>query len=224
VEGEAANGNGFAIDGTEDTSCPGTNGINTGAGSFSEGEMGVTCFDVTCVEYDDSSTGLNITGTGGGTPDVGTGMTEFTEQDLWDLHAQLTAGLTMVSGTTTIATTENWGTPASPVIHYYENLTIAPGADLTGYGVLIVDSELLAESTGTLTWYGIILSGACPSAACQNDNLKVKNTTIYGSLLVGGDEIGMGDNGGIRYSCEGLAFAGAALGETFDTVAWNEVD
>ena len=225
VEGEAASGNGFAIDGTEDTDCPGTPGVSTAEASVGVGELDVTCFDDACVELEGSSVEDDISGTAsGGTPNVATGITSFTQQDLWDLHAKLTAGLTMVSGTTTITTTENWGTAATPLIRYYENLTIAPGADITGYGILIVDSELRAESSGTMTWYGLILSGACPSVACTNDSLKLKNTTIYGSVLVGGDEVGMGDSGGIRYSCEGLNFAGLAMGETLNTLAWNEVD
>ena len=216
---------GYAIDGTEDTNCPGVNGIATespGPGQFVANTS--MCTAPSCLVMSGGAS-TKIKGVDGGSPDVGYDKTSFTAQDAEDLHTMMTAPGVPDS---TVTTDFNWpatgtiGSAANPVNLYFQGDLNITG-NITGYGVLIVDGDL--DISGTLTWNGIILIGSC--STCNGALVGTGAATVNGAMVVGNSvdaAVNFTGSANINYSCEGIDIANGTFDFTFQTVAWNQTD
>ncbi len=226
--------NGYAIDGTEDTTCPGKNGIALEAPGpieikgdiFDPGDFDSSaCGGDACIRLQFDSDGSEIIGIGGGTPgnpDVVAGQTSLTSLDAAKLFNQLTVVETpdYVYDRYRPDTDVTFGSPAAPVVVYIED-ELRVEAIMTGYGILIVNEELEVDDPGFLNWYGIVIFGACPT--CSDFEFEPDNAIIYGSVVVGGEDIEIEDNGIVRYSCAAIEMANGVFGNVFSIVSWEEI-
>ncbi len=226
--------NGYAIDGTEDTTCAGKNGMaleSPGPVEF-KGDITITtdwdlspCVGNACVVLQLESDGSEITGIGGGTPgapDIVLGQNSLTAQDSAALFNQLTVletpDYTFVDYRPQSDVT--FGSPTDPVVVYVED-ELRVEANMTGYGVLIVNQEQEVDAPGFLNWTGVVLFGACPT--CADFEWEPDNALIYGSVIVGGEEVEFEESGVVRYSCEAIEIANGVFNNIFSIVSWEEV-
>ncbi len=226
--------NGYAIDGTEDPTCPGKNGIALEAPGPIEIKGDVfdptdedtgPCGGNACIRLQFDSDGSEIIGIGGGTPgnpDVVAGQTSLTSLDAAKLFNQLTVVETpdYVYDRYRPDTDVTFGSPAAPVVVYIED-ELRVEANMTGYGILIVNEELEVDDPGFLNWYGIVIFGACPT--CSDFEFEPDNAIIYGSVVVGGEDIEIEDNGIVRYSCAAIEMANGVFDNVFSVISWEEV-
>jgi len=225
--------NGYAIDGTEDPTCPGKNGIALEAPGPIEikgdlfddfDEDTSACDGDACIRLQFDSDGSEIIGIGGGTPgnpDVVAGQTSLTSLDAAKLFNQLTVVETpdYVYEDADIGN-QTFGSPTNPVVVYVSEELEVEGA-MIGYGVLIVNEEFEIDDPGFLEWYGIVLFGACPT--CSEFEFEPDNAIIYGSVIVGGEEVEIEDNGIVRYSCEAIEIANGVFDNDFSIISWKEI-
>lgn len=230
VQGGATSGgsiaNGYNVDGTEDTSgdCPATNGIATESADSPQFVANMAdCTANTCAEFSGGASG-KIEGVDGGSPDIGTGQTDFTAADAEELHTILTAdGIPNVSmtGPQSIAGTDVYGTATDPVIHHYSG-DLSIGGDISGTGVLIIDGDL--DITGSLDWNGIIMVGSC--STCNGALVGTGSATIYGAMVVGNNvdaAVNFTGNANIRYSCQAIDQAsGVSQNFPLTVASWKE--
>jgi len=229
--------NGYAIDGTEDTTCDGVNGMAIEAPGPLEIEFDPTDVDepaeipcpggsASCIKLELDSDGSTITGIGGGSfgnPDVVVGQTSLTALDAAKMHRQLTVIETpdyYFTGSVDIDVSTTYGSPTAPVVVYFDD-ELEITEDMTGYGVLIINDEFEIEAPASLTWYGIVLFSACPT--CDEFEFEPDNSTIYGALIVGGEEFEIEDSGIIRYSCAAIDMANGVFDNVFSIISWEEI-
>ena len=228
--------NGYAIDGTEDTTCAGVNGMALESPGPLEFKGDITdttdwdptpCTDASCIRFRMDSTGAEITGIGGGTvgnPDIVTGQTSLTAVDAANLFHQLTVVETPDYFWTEYepSTDVTFGSPTNPVVVYVSN-ELQVDVTMTGYGVLIVNEEVEVDNPGFLNWTGIVLFGACPTCIPDEFEMEADNALIYGSVVVGGEEIEFEESGTIRYSCEAIEIANGVFDNDFSIISWKEI-
>ena len=229
--------NGYAIDGTEDTTCAGKNGMAIEAPGPLEFKGDITettdwdatpCTEASCIRFRMDSTGAEITGIGGGTvgnPDIVLGQTSLTSLDAAKLFRQLTVVETPdYSWSEYQPTTDvTFGSPTNPVVVYVSNELEVGSVTMTGYGILIVNEEVEVDAPGFLNWTGIVLFGVCPTCIPDEFEMEADNALIYGSVIVGGEEIEFEEAGTIRYSCEAIAIANGVFNNVFSVIAWEEI-
>ena len=227
--------NGYAIDGTEDTSCPGKNGVAIEAPGPIEikgdifdnsDEDTSACGGDACVRLQFDSDGSEIIGIGGGTPgnpDVVAGQTSLTSLDAAELFNQLTVAQTpdFVYDDYRPDTPVTFGSPTDPVVVYITDELRVEDDVMTGYGVLIVNDEVEVDDPGFLNWTGIVLFGACPT--CSDFEFEPDNALITGSVVVGGEDIEIEDNGIVRYSCAAIELANGVFDNAFSIISWKEI-
>ncbi len=226
--------NGYAIDGTEDTTCAGKNGMAIEAPGpieykgdiFDTTDIDLSpCTGNACIVMQLESDGSEITGIGGGTPgnpDIVVGQNSLTAQDTADLFNQLTVIETPDYQWDDYRpdTDVTFGSPTDPVVVYITD-ELRVEANMTGYGVLIVNEEQEVDDPGFLTWYGIVLFGACPT--CAEFEWEPDNAIVYGSVVVGGEEVEFEESGVVRYSCEAIEIANGVFDNIFSIVSWKEI-
>lgn len=112
----------------------------------------------------------------------------------------------------------------SPQITYVSG---ANGARITGNptgsGILIIDGPL--EITGTFTFTGLLLIGACPTCTAPTIDAS-GNFHIYGALVVGNhvsSTASITGNATVAYSCAGLNSAASAFSNSITVVTWKEI-
>ncbi len=226
--------NGYAMDGTEDTECAGKNGMALESPGPVEIELDpldldegseTPCATATCVKLELDSDGSEITGIGGGSvgnPDIVAGQTSLTALDAAKLFRQLTVIETpdYVYDELRPQTDVTFGSPTAPVVVYISD-ELRVEANMTGYGVLIVNEELEVDDPGFLTWYGMVLFGACPT--CSEFEFEPDKALIYGSVVVGGEEIEIEESGIVRYSCAAIEMANGVFDNVFSIISWEEI-
>ena len=218
--------NGFATDGTEDTSCDAGRGVATESTGPLDDDG--TCDSATCVDFQGNAEN-HIKGTGGTTPDIMLDQTSFTATDAEKLHTLLTkSGIPdyVDNGNTMINNSDNveWGTHSDPDIVYVKGDLDIRG-DVNGAGVLIVDGDL--DISGTFNWDGIVLIGSC--ATCDGALVGTGSATVYGAMVVGNSidaAVNFTGNATIGYSCEGIGYGNNALNQVypFTVASWKEMN
>jgi len=240
-------GNGFDINGIADVDCDGKEGVvmeaedNPGSGDWSTltnpnastadlaaciAGASNACFGWTPANSED-----DVSGTGGTGEGIVTGSTDFTALDaekLWDDFVVDNTPDQVLTVASTDGDITNWGTPSNPVvIHATDDLSLNGS---TGYGVLVVDGNLALA--GNVEWNGIVIVSGCDN--CEGSLTGNGGFTINGSIIIGNDgldgslnpTVSISDYGGTpdyRYSCEGIAIANGAFGDSFLTASWNEI-
>ena len=110
-------------------------------------------------------------------------------------EAKAVADVTIPGGS--INGNNSYGSPASPAVVVVNGDATVSG-QMSGYGVLLIDGDLSLGS-GQFTWEGIVLA--------KNDGLNANlsgNATIYGAMVLIGDDAGGGCQGG-RALCFGMS-------------------
>ena len=172
-------GYGFAIDGTSDVNCTAKAGISTeSAGPVQylvepdddddHEDDHADCTSATCIELEDGA-GPNIQGMGGTTPNVTTDQTTFTQAEALEMWTSLTAP--GVPDYTTVVDGGAYGTASNPAIVHISGAEILDSKNITGTGILIIDSESdeMEFEGGSLQWNGIVLVNACPTCAALEE-------------------------------------------------------
>ncbi len=97
----------------------------------------------------------------------------------------------------TINGNNTYGSPGSPAV-VVVNGDVAVSGQMSGYGVLVIDGDLTLGS-GQFTWEGLVIAKA--------DGLRANlagNASIYGALILIGEDSGGGCSGG-RALCYGMS-------------------
>ncbi len=116
-----------------------------------------------------------------------------------------------------------FGSPTNPVVVYVSNELEVGSVTMTGYGILIVNEEVEVNAPGFLNWTGIVLFGVCPTCIPDEFEMEADNAMIYGSVIVGGEEIEFEEAGNVRYSCEAIAIANGVFNNVFSVISWEEI-
>ncbi|MBI3091362.1 MAG: hypothetical protein HYY96_11900, partial [Candidatus Tectomicrobia bacterium] len=166
----------------------------------------------------------NITGSGGASPDIAFGDTPLQLDEVRQTRERLIQMANVrYSGSTDLSST-TLGTLENPQITYVnDSLRLSGG--VTGYGVLIVDKDLVI--TGNVNFYGIVIVGVCPTCPGRVEQ-GAGNFNLYGSLLVANTTSEHSDEARIKVTGNGDFFYSSsainnALSATFATERWREV-
>ncbi len=218
--------NGFAVDGTADTSCDAARAVATESTGPIDDDG--TCDSATCVDFQGGAE-THIKGTGGTTPDIMLDQTSFTAKDAEKLHTLLTASGTpdyVNNGNELINNSDNvqWGTHSDPDIVYVKGDLDIRG-DVNGSGVLVVDGDL--DISGTFNWDGIVLIGSC--ATCDGALVGTGSATVYGAMVVGNSidaAVNFTGSATIGFSCEGVQYGNLATKKKypFTVASWKEMN
>lgn len=210
------NGDAFVIDGNDRnfTGGPGSADAVPGISARNAANTAETIASLN-EDQSDNVTGLGFNPGPPATPSVFTSPAGPTQDQLHQIIDELLQRPHSVCSDTIINnhSTCTYGSPEAPQVTYLSSqggVTVRGNGNITGAGILIVESGLVVQ--GTLDFKGLIIVKGATSIERDPDTSVVGDATLYGSLWTTDLSLIVGGSGIVQYSSQALALANQSGG------------